>query len=99
MAKTFDWSKWSDRTEVVRKEFDIAFRLQHKNIAACFGAMQSTLWPVVFFEWVDGQTLKQLWSDTLEQTKKTLTEDTLRPIASQLLEALHYLQTAQIFHG
>eukprot|EP00117_Sycon_ciliatum_P039483 scpid88689/ scgid29179/ Aurora kinase A; Aurora 2; Aurora/IPL1-related kinase 1; Breast tumor-amplified kinase; Serine/threonine-protein kinase 15; Serine/threonine-protein kinase 6; Serine/threonine-protein kinase aurora-A len=92
-------SRQPNLEQMVCNELTISTKLQHKNIAACFGGMQSALWPVIFFEWIRGRTLEEMLNDSIKTTGAPLTEQTLRPITGQLLEALHYLQTARVFHG
>ncbi|XP_065193805.1 calcium-dependent protein kinase 2-like [Sycon ciliatum] len=83
--------------EIVIKELRIALKLRHPNIAACYGAMQCKQWPVMFFEHVDGVTLKEMYLAAWGK-RSFLTEATLRPIFLQVLQVLHYLETAKVVH-
>ncbi|XP_065193980.1 sperm motility kinase 2B-like isoform X1 [Sycon ciliatum] len=98
VAKTFERHPNSDdRAAAVCNEYNISCMLKHENIVACFGAMLSTVSPVLYFERVDGTNLAQHFTHETSGGRYYC-EDKLRRIFTNLLEAFHYLQTARIVH-
>eukprot|EP00117_Sycon_ciliatum_P041819 scpid83577/ scgid30519/ Serine/threonine-protein kinase DDB_G0283821 len=87
-----------DGAEQVCKELRVCSKLRHPNIAACLGAMQTRLWPLIFFERVDGRTLSAM-ARAADDENTTLDESVLQSVFSQVLKALHYMQTAKVVHG
>ncbi|XP_065193921.1 sperm motility kinase 3A-like [Sycon ciliatum] len=81
----------------VCREVMTCFKLRHPNIVRCLGAMQTTRWPVVFYERVRGQTLLAL-NEHLDSCGGYHTERNLAYLASKVLGALHYLQSGGIVH-
>eukprot|EP00117_Sycon_ciliatum_P035817 scpid80215/ scgid27072/ Sperm motility kinase 2B len=97
-AKIFRYQDKDERYTMTCSELRIVQKLRHPNIAACYGAMQCEQWPVIFFERVEGVTLRTMYM-IAHADRRFLQEAKLRPIFQQLFVALHYLQTAKIVHA
>ncbi|XP_065194186.1 putative sperm motility kinase W [Sycon ciliatum] len=97
-AKILFYKDRQHYNQYICREVLIGLRLHHPNIAECFGAVQTDLWPVIFHEQVPGGSLLQV-DEELDVEKCPIAEVHLRTIFSQVLSGLHYLQTANVVHG
>ncbi|XP_065193953.1 sperm motility kinase Y-like [Sycon ciliatum] len=84
--------------EQVCREARVCLKLQHPNIVACFGVLQTQLWPAIFYERVHGITLAKVKSNAFD-AGTFVEEATLTGTIRKVLEAVHYLKTANIVHG
>lgn len=77
----------------LRKEFNIAYSLEHPNICRTLGwEMVPAIGRCIIMEYIDGITLKEF----MEQGK--LTRPIAQKIITELCDALHYLHSRQIIH-
>ena len=78
---------------MLRKEFEIGFRLEHPGIVRTYSFEEvENLGPCIVLEWVDGETM----ATHLE--KHTLDERAWRKTFTELCDALEYLEKRQIVH-
>lgn len=78
---------------LLRKEFEVGFRLEHPNIVHTYSFEKiEGLGLCIVLEWVEGETLA--W----HLSNGTLDEKTWLKIAEELCDALEYLKTRQIVH-
>ncbi|XP_065194066.1 serine/threonine-protein kinase 10-A-like [Sycon ciliatum] len=88
-----------DYDQQVLWELSVGMDLLHKNIVTCYGGLQAPGIPMIFYELMHGRNLWLLLCDTMRLQQPGIPEVRLQPIIMQVLEALHYLQTAKIVHG
>lgn len=78
---------------MLRKEFEIGFRLEHPSIIRTYSFEEvNGLGPCIILEWVDGETM----ATYIENQK--LNEKTWRKAVAELCDALEYLEKHQIVH-
>ena len=78
---------------MLRKEFEIGFRLEHPSIIRTYSFEEvNGLGPCIILEWIDGETM----ATYIENQK--LNEKTWRKAISELCDALEYLEKHQIVH-
>ena len=75
------------------KEFDTGYALDNSNIVRFYGKGEDENGPYYYMEYVDGRTLK----DYLKEGHDLKPQEISR-ILLQLLEALKYLHSRQVFH-
>lgn len=79
--------------QALAKEFDIGLRLDHPNICRTIGMEDlKDYGPTIIMEYVDGMTLYDLM-----QTRQ-FTKEIAHKITRQLLDALEYMHSKQIYH-
>ena len=79
---------------MLRKEFEIGFRLEHPSIIRTYSFEEvNGLGPCIILEWVDGETM----ATYIENQK--LNEKTWRKAIAELCDALEYLEKHQIVHS
>lgn len=78
---------------MLRKEFEIGFRLEHPSVIRTYSFEEvEGLGACVVLEWVDGETMATLLEN------QTLDEHAWRKAALELCDALEYLEKHQIVH-
>lgn len=78
---------------MLRKEFEIGFRLEHPSIIRTYSFEEvNGLGPCIILEWVDGETM------ATHIEKQKLNEKTWRKAIVELCDALEYLEKHQIVH-
>lgn len=79
--------------QALAKEFDIGLRLDHPNICRTIGMEDlKDYGPTIIMEYVDGMTLQDFM-----QTRQ-FDRSLARKITSQLMDALEYMHSKQIYH-
>lgn len=78
---------------LLRKEFEIGFRLEHPNIVHTYSFEKvEGLGPCIVLEWIEGETLAWHLSNL------TLDDKTWLKVVMEICDALEYLKTRQIVH-
>lgn len=77
---------------LLEKEFQLMLQLNHPNVVHVYSMEEdAVMGRAIVMEWVDGRTLQEL----LEENP---TEEVLRGVTNQLLDALGYCHAQQIIH-
>ena len=78
---------------MLRKEFEIGFRLEHPCIIRTYSFEEvAGLGPCIVLEWIDGETMAS------HVENQTLEEKSWRKAVAELCDALEYLEKHQIVH-
>lgn len=78
---------------LLRKEFEIGFRLEHPFIVHTYSFEEvEGLGPCIVLEWIEGETLSTCL------TTRTLDEKAWHKVLLEICDALEYLETRQIVH-
>ena len=78
---------------MLRKEFEIGFRLEHPCIIRTYSFEEvAGLGPCIVLEWIDGDTMAS------HVENQTLDEKSWRKAVAELCDALEYLEKRQIVH-
>lgn len=78
---------------LLRKEFEIGFRLEHPCIVHTYSFEEvDDLGPCIVMEWIEGETLA--W----HLSNPTLDDQTWRNVVMELCDTLEYLKARQIVH-
>ncbi|WP_140936628.1 serine/threonine-protein kinase [Sphingobacterium lumbrici] len=80
--------------QLLEKEFDIGYQLDHPNIARVYDKHYDNKGLYIVVEYIDGLTLKQF----AEQNDITANNKMFIRIISQINEALSYIHSKQIIH-